>query len=724
MADVFVSYSRSDKARVAPLVAALEAQGWSVWWDPAIAPGQQFDRLIADELERARAVLVVWTSDSVESRWVRGEAREGADRGMLVPVQFGAARLPIDFRAFHTSNLDHPGDVAGSPQFQEVLRAVEALVGRPRRPPDAAPSPPGLDPGAASGPPRIAICVLPLANLSGDPEQQYFSDGITADIITELSRWRLLAVRSRSASFKYRGPAVDTAQVARELNVRFVVEGTVRRMGDRVRISVQLIDAETGNHVWGERFDRAQAEIFSVQDEVVQTIVSTLVGRVHVSDAERARRKLPASLEAYECVLQGNALHWDDPEGGAEATRLFERAIEIDPGYGLAYALLGTMRRAKWRDDPGDSNALLDESFGLAMRAVELDDGESTCHSLLAQTCLYRRSFELALQHMQRSVELNPNNQWNVADMGLILSYMGRAEEALTWNQRARQIDPYFDQPWYWRQTGMACMVLGRYQEALTFFARVPGRRYNLAALMAGCHARLGDMERARACVAECLSLRPDFSVRHWMSKEPFKIEADAARIAESLRLAGLPDTVEPAWVGDVLDFWFGKIGARHWFSKDAGVDGEVRARFLALHEQLVASDAAGATGPRPLLAAVIVLDQFSRNAFRDTPRAFAADPLARRLARQAVAQEFDSGLTSEERLFLYLPFEHSEDREDQALSCELIERLGHEDWTRYALAHKVIIDRFGRFPHRNAVLGRTSTTEELALLQEPLGSF
>ena len=423
MADVFVSYSRSDKARVAPLVAALEAEGWSVWWDPAIAPGQQFDRMIADELERARAVLVVWTADSVESRWVRGEARDGADRGILVPVQFGSARLPIDFRAFHTTNLDHPGDVTASPQFQEVLRALEVLVGRPATSASIAPA---LNPAASSGPPRIAICVLPLANLGGDPEQQYFSDGITADIITELSRWRLLAVRSRSASFKYRGPDVDPAQVARELNVRFVVEGTVRRMGDRVRISVQLIDAETGNHVWGERFDRAQAEIFSVQDEVVQTIVSTLVGRVHVSDAVRARRKPPASLEAYECVLEGNALHWDDPEGAAEATRLFERAIEIDPGYGLAYALLGHDEAREM----ARRSRQLEHAARRVLRSSRCAQSNSTTARAPVircwrQVCLYRRDFDLALQHMQRSVELNPNNQWNVADMGLILSYIG-----------------------------------------------------------------------------------------------------------------------------------------------------------------------------------------------------------------------------------------------------------------------------------------------------------
>ena len=541
MADVFVSYARKDKARVAPLVAALEAQGWSVWWDPAIDPGQQFDQLIADELERARAVLAVWTPDSVESRWVRGEAREGADRGILVPVQFGSARLPIDFRAYHTTALDHAGDVASCPQFQEVVRAIETLVGRPHQP-AATPGPTGLDPGVAPGPPRIAICVLPFANLSGDPEQQYFSDGITADLITELSRWRLLAVRSRSASFKYRGPSVDPAQLARELNVRFVVEGTVRRMGDRVRVSVQLTDAESGRQIWAERFDRGREEVFAVQDEVVQTIVSTLVGRVQSSDVERARRKAPTNLDAYECVLNGNALPWDDPQGEAEATRLFEKAIEIDPGYGMAYALLASMRATKWRHDPGDSTTLLDEAYALAKRAVELDDGESTCHSLLAQICAQRRAYEMALQHMRRAVEINPTNQWNQADMGFVLTYVGQAQDALAWYARARQIDPYFDPPWYWRQTGQTHMTLGRYQEALTMLAHIPAHTFRTAALTAACHARLGDLESARKCAADCLSMMPAFSVRWYVSKEPYRFPADAERLAESLRLAGLPD--------------------------------------------------------------------------------------------------------------------------------------------------------------------------------------
>ena len=183
-------------------------------------------------------------------------------------------------------------------------------------------------------------------------------------------------------------------------------------------------------------------------------------------------------------------------------------------------------------------------------------------------------------------------------------------------------------------------------------------------------------------------------------------------------------DVIEPVWVGDVIQFWFAELTEAHWFARDDELDARIRDRFLALHEQIVLSDGIDAAAPRPLLAAVIVVDQFSRNMFRGTPRAFAADPIARRLARQAVSRGFDLSMTREERFFLYLPFEHSEDREDQARSVHLIGQLGQEEWTSYAQAHRSIIDRFGRFPHRNAILGRTSTADELALLNEPMGSF
>jgi len=179
-------------------------------------------------------------------------------------------------------------------------------------------------------------------------------------------------------------------------------------------------------------------------------------------------------------------------------------------------------------------------------------------------------------------------------------------------------------------------------------------------------------------------------------------------------------DIVEPAWVGEILHFWFDEMEATQWFAERDAVDAQIRGRFLALYRRVVAGDGSIAMTQRPLLAAVIVLDQFSRNLFRGTPRAFAADPIARELSRAAVKQRFDDTMNEQERLFLYMPFEHSEDRKDQALAVELIARLGKEEWTRDAIAHKTIIDQFGRFPHRNAILNRPSSQDEVKFLQKP----
>lgn len=180
----------------------------------------------------------------------------------------------------------------------------------------------------------------------------------------------------------------------------------------------------------------------------------------------------------------------------------------------------------------------------------------------------------------------------------------------------------------------------------------------------------------------------------------------------------------EPGWVGDVLRFWFEEQGEDDWFASDHHLDERIRARFLPLHEELVKNGARDAATPRALLAAIVVLDQFSRNLFRNSARAFAADALARKLARAMVDRGLDRALMDRERMFVYLPFEHSEDRGDQALSVRLFAQLGNEGWTRYAQAHKELIDRFGRFPHRNAILGRESTPEELVRMGQPMGKF
>ncbi|MGH8190983.1 MAG: TIR domain-containing protein, partial [Rhodanobacteraceae bacterium] len=215
MADVFISYARADKSRVAPLVAAIEAKGWSVWWDPAISPGQEFDDEIDAELEAAGAVLVVWTPTSVASRWVRGEARDAADRNILVPVRFDQARLPVDVRAIHTTDLDGWGEDPASAQAQEFLRALDNMIARTRA--TQAASVHAAEPPTKPKPaPRFSICVLPFVNMSGDPEQEYFSDGITEDIITDLSKVSALGVVSSNDSFLYKGKQIGMEKAAQE----------------------------------------------------------------------------------------------------------------------------------------------------------------------------------------------------------------------------------------------------------------------------------------------------------------------------------------------------------------------------------------------------------------------------------------------------------------------------------------------------------------------------
>ena len=390
--------------------------------------------------------------------------------------------------------------------------------------------------------PRPSIAVLPFANLGDDAEQGYFSDGIAEDIITELSRWQMLAVRSRSASFRYRDVGVDLAAVARELQVRYLLEGSVRRLGERIRITAQLIDADSGDHVWAERFDRPVQDLFAVQDEVVRTIVSTLVGRVQAAAVDRAGRKPPASLAAYECMLRGNALPWAQPEGFAEATRLFEQAVALDPEYGFAHTLLAVLRYVSWLQAPPGDDRLLHDSMALAQRGVALSPGESTCHSILSVVHLLQRNFDVALRTMERALSLNPSNQWNLADRGVLAMYLGEHEEALRWLERAQQADPYFDADWLWRTRAQALLHLDRDAEALATLARSRLSAWRSLAVAAASHARLGEAAAAQASARELLALWPEFRIATFIGREPYRRVEDAQRHAEALRRAGLPE--------------------------------------------------------------------------------------------------------------------------------------------------------------------------------------
>lgn len=389
---------------------------------------------------------------------------------------------------------------------------------------------------------KVSIAVLPFVNMSSDPQQDYFSDGITEDIITDLSRWQTLAVASRNSTSQFKGKPVDMATVKRELGVNFLVEGSVRRMGERIRITVQLIDADTGNHVWAERFDRPIGDLFAVQDEVIRTIVGTLVGRVYVSAADHLRRRPPSDPVAYDLTLHGNWLPWDTTPSRKEAKRCFEQAIELDPGYGLPHSLLALMLRIEWQDDFSGSTEILDRALALARRGAELSDNESNTHMALSLVYLDLRTFDLALRHMERAVDINPANPWNQADLGNVLVRIGRAEEGLERLRNARRADPFFGPSWYWPSLGFAQFTLRRYADALEDFDRGAAGNVSTLAEMAGCCAKLGLAERARELVARCLTIESEITVGKLVAKTIFKDAIDSEHLAECLRFAGIPE--------------------------------------------------------------------------------------------------------------------------------------------------------------------------------------
>jgi adenylate cyclase len=378
--------------------------------------------------------------------------------------------------------------------------------------------------------------------LSGDLDQNYFSEGITEDIIFELSHFREVSLRASSGLSEQHRRSVDVKQLGRELGVQYVAQGSVRRLDHRTRIIAQLIDTASGDHIWSERFDRHTEEIFAVQDEVVRTIVATLVGRLQAAGAEQAKRKPPASLAAYECVLRGKALPVGEEEAEAEARRLYQRAIELDPHYARAHALLAYMLSLQWFRDMSGTDALLDHALELATRAVALDENDRLCQDILGWVYLNRKSFGLAELHKQRALDLNPSHPEQIACTGVLYTFLGRADDGIAWLERANRMDPFFDPMWRWRMLGVAQFVARRYEEAIKCLRRFPRLPVWVQAYLAACYALLGKVDSAREYAALVRQRDPDFSLTRFATKEPFKRAHDRDRLIEGMRASGLPE--------------------------------------------------------------------------------------------------------------------------------------------------------------------------------------
>ena len=385
---------------------------------------------------------------------------------------------------------------------------------------------------------KPSIAVLPFTNMSGDPEQQYFSDGITEDVITELSRFRSLFVIARNSSFQFRDKAVDIRRVARELGVQYVVEGSIRKLGGNLRITAQLIDAATGNHLWAERFDCALDEVFTVQDEIVRKIVARLEGRLATSIAEQTRRKPTQNMAAYECVLRGiKTLLGYGPDDNRQALELFQRAMELDPEYARAraYCALTEVVIHDYHVPP----AVLSHALSLATSAVELDENDSRCQWVLGLIYHYHGNLNRGERHYQRAIALNPSDANAIASYGRVLVSLGRGDEGIEHLRAAIRLNP-FHPDWYLLELGSAFYAMRRYDDAVETLTRMNETGFWRLCYLAASLAQMGRMEEAKNAVAEALRRRPDFSIAKLRFSE--LVEAEVDHFIDGMRKAGLPE--------------------------------------------------------------------------------------------------------------------------------------------------------------------------------------
>jgi len=399
-------------------------------------------------------------------------------------------------------------------------------------------------------PDKPSIAVLPFENLSGDPKQEYFADGVSEDIITELSRFSDLFVIARNSSFKYKGKAVDVRQVGRELGVRYALEGSIRRGGDRVRISAQLVDSATGAHRWAERYDRELKDVFAIQDEVARTIAAILAAHVNKAEAERTLLKPPATWHAYDHYMRAAAA-WASFQSSWKLDQLLETrrhltdSLKIDPKYARPYSLLASTHRVAWLNPVNEeylSPAALDRAIALARTAIELDPNLPEAYAELAYNIIRKSDFDGATVAAERAIALNSNFvDYRLAQVFYSVGQPAKAIEIAKAQMRLDPFHPHFAP----LIAGIAYYLLKEYQEAQRWLREATGRAPNHQyghAFLAAAYAQLGRVEDARAEAAEVLRVNSQYTLGTQKQVSILKRAEDSDHLIDGLRKAGLPE--------------------------------------------------------------------------------------------------------------------------------------------------------------------------------------
>jgi len=389
---------------------------------------------------------------------------------------------------------------------------------------------------------RASIAVLPFSNLSRDPEQEYFSDGITNDLIAALSRFGDLLVIASNTVFTYKGKAVDVKEVGHELGVRYVLEGSVQKAGDKVRINAQLIEATSAHHLWAEHFDRDLKDLFALQDEIVQILVARLAVKITTTEQALAMRKDTENLDAYDYFQRGRAYYSHNTRSdNLLARQMFKKAIELDPSYASSYAALGWTYNVAvsygWTEFPTKAHQ---RALDLAQQAMRFDESNASAHSLAGSVYTFRAQYNLAINELQQAININPNDADSYSTIGWILLWSGKVDEAILNLEKALRLDSSSERnaPWH---LGMAYYLKGRYQDAQAALERGVIQRPNFVGYhigLAATFAQLGHHADAKRSAEKVLQLNPFFEVGNWGTA--FRNPADRDKIIEGLRKAGL----------------------------------------------------------------------------------------------------------------------------------------------------------------------------------------
>jgi adenylate cyclase len=410
-----------------------------------------------------------------------------------------------------------------------------------------------IAPGASLETPldKPSIAVLPFVNMSGDVEQEYFADGITEDIITELSRFKELSVVSRNSSFVFKGKATALREVGEKLKVDYIVEGSIRKAGNRVRVTAQLVDAKSDKHIWADRYDRELEDIFEVQDDVVRRVSSTLVGRLEHERQERARRQSKSQLKAYDLYLRGREqfFNWS-VEDNSKARDFLMAAIEIEPEYAAALALSSEVLLRMWLNGWSiDPEQDLAESFNAAKRADEIDDQDSRVQTALGLAYIFQRKLEKAKHHFETALKLNPNDTRVLVYYSRQAVFDGHTEKAVELCHRALNLNPYGK---YSYNLGIACFVAHQYRQTIELLDGIRNPPATILALLAASYAMAGDeakaastyarfSEAATACPVFSSLSQPEDWQEFFSCRWPFRNPEDLEHLMEALGKAGLP---------------------------------------------------------------------------------------------------------------------------------------------------------------------------------------